>query len=123
MLFYCDTFGQVTRLIDVASAQDGGMVGNQLQGDYGEHRGQERDCRRDGYRGGLLRITDANNEVLAELMLREISHYNITYHYYEVEIAFEQPATERGFIVGLSWDAKDGIKEGDAKNIPILFEK
>lgn len=75
------------------------------------------------YGGGILRITDAKNKVLAELRLPEISHYNITYHYYEAEITFEQPATARGFIVGLPWDAKDGDKQEDAKSIPILFEK
>ncbi len=73
------------------------------------------------YGGGILRVLDANKNVLAELWLREISHYNMTYHYYETEIAFEQPATVRGFIVGLPWSSKGEESEAEGKIVPILF--
>lgn len=74
------------------------------------------------YRGGVLRVTDANNKLLAELRLPEISHSNIIYHYYEAEIAFDQPDTAGGFIVGYSWDAGDEPEEARKYYaIPISF--
>jgi hypothetical protein len=75
------------------------------------------------YGGGVLRVTDANYKLLAELRLPEISHWNIIYHYYEAEMAFDQPDTAGGFIIGYSWDAGDEPEEARKYYvIPISFE-
>jgi len=59
------------------------------------------------YGGGILRITDADGNTLAKLRLPEILHWNLGLHAYETEITFEQPATDKGFIVGHLWSAAD----------------
>jgi len=76
------------------------------------------------YRGGILRITDANGNTLAKLQLPEISHWNLTHQVYETKITFEQTATAGGFIVGHLWSAKDEYPDDykkAAKSIPIVF--
>lgn len=74
------------------------------------------------YHGHILVILDAQGRHLAKYRLWEHGHYNVLLEPTLLDLSATLPTSGRGYIVALSWNAKDGtMPPKDGVRIPVRF--
>jgi len=74
------------------------------------------------YHGRILAVLDAKGRPLAEYWLWEHDHYNVILQPTLLDFSSTLPTSGHGYIVALSWNAKDGTMPlEDGIRIPVRF--